>query len=133
METRIDQWLWAVRLFKTRSIASEACKKGRILINGVVAKPSKSIKSGDIIQIKRTPVTYSFKVLQPIRKRIGPKIVPQMVENITPQEEYDKLNISKYGAFMIRDSGLGRPTKKERRDMINFIDENITDYFDLDE
>lgn len=133
MEARIDKWLWAVRVFKTRSIASEACKKGRIQINGVPAKPSKSVREGDVVLVKKAPATYFFRVVQPIESRVSPKVAPQMLENITPKEEYDKLEISKSGGFMKRDSGLGRPTKKERRDMDDFIFENVTDLFDFDE
>ena len=86
MEARIDKWLWSVRIFKTRTIAADACKKGRISVNGVQVKPSKTVKEGDTVQVKKPPVTYSFKVLQAIENRVGAKLVPDMMENITPKD-----------------------------------------------
>lgn len=139
MEARIDKWLWAVRIFKTRTIASEACKKGRITINGVSAKPSKSVREGDTVQVRKPPVTYSFRVLQAIENRVGAKLVPEMMENITPQDQYELLEMNRIGGFIQRASGLGRPTKKDRRDIVDFLseDENSieaeSDEFDFDE
>lgn len=121
MEARIDKWLWAVRIFKTRTIAAEACKKGRIFINGESAKPSKMVKDGDTVDVRKPPITYSFKVLQAIQNRIGAKLVPEMLENITPQSQYDILEMNKIGGFAKRAAGTGRPTKKERRDMEDFL------------
>ena len=88
-EARIDKWLWASRIFKTRTIAAEACKKGRVSINGTQVKPSRMIKPGEVIQVKKPPVTYSFKVLQAIEKRIGAKLVPEILENVTTPEQYE--------------------------------------------
>ena len=88
-EARIDKWMWAVRIFKTRTIAAEACKKGRISINGALAKAARMVKPGDVIQVRKPPVTYSFKVLQTIEKRVGAKLVPEMMENITALRERD--------------------------------------------
>ena len=88
-EARIDKWLWAVRIFKTRTIAAEACKKGRISINGAQAKPARMVKPDDVVQVRKPPITYSFKVLQAIEKRIGAKLVPEMMENVTPKEQYE--------------------------------------------
>ena len=96
-EARIDKWLWAVRIFKTRTIAADACKKGRISVNGAQVKPSKSVKVGDTVQVRKAPVTYSFKVLQTIENRVGAKLVPDMMENITPQDQYELLEMNRIG------------------------------------
>ncbi|MEN8204309.1 MAG: RNA-binding S4 domain-containing protein [Bacteroidota bacterium] len=111
---RIDKYLWAVRVFKTRSLATEACKKGRVTIGDAPAKPSRMVSSGDVIEVKKMPVLYSYKVLDPIEKRVGAKIVDNYVENITPEEEFHKLELQD-DFFVKRDRGAGRPTKKERR------------------
>lgn len=135
-EARIDKWLWSVRIFKTRTIASEACKKGRISINGTQAKPSKTVKEGDTVLVRRPPVTYSFKVLQAIENRVGAKLVPQMMENVTPQDQYDLLEMNRIGGFVKRAAGLGRPTKKDRRDMDDFLADSelgVTEEFDFDD
>lgn len=122
MEARIDKWLWAVRIFKTRTIAAEACKKGRISINGVSVKPSKSVKDGDTVQVRKAPVTYTFKVLQAIENRVGAKLVPQMMENLTTPDQYELLEMNRIGGFVKRAAGMGRPTKKDRRDMVDFLE-----------
>ncbi len=123
-QVRIDKWLWAVRLFKTRSIATEACKKGRVLIDKSPAKPSKMIKIGDVVQVKRPPITYQFKVLDLIEKRIGAKLTSEYIEDITPDSELAMLEMQKGMVWMQRDKGAGRPTKKDRRDIDDFFDEN---------
>ncbi|MCQ2057714.1 MAG: RNA-binding S4 domain-containing protein [Bacteroidaceae bacterium] len=137
MEARIDKWLWSVRIFKTRTIAAEACKKGRISINGAQAKPSKTVHEGDTVQVRKAPVTYSFKVLQAIENRVGAKLVPQMMENITPPDQYELLEMNRIGGFVKRAAGLGRPTKKDRRDMDDFLQDStdVSDFeeFDFDE
>lgn len=133
MEARIDKWLWAVRIFKTRTIAAEACKKGRITINGITSKPSKTVKEGDTIQVRKPPVIYSFKVIKAIENRVGAKLVPEMMENITPPEQYALLEMNSIGGFAQRAAGLGRPTKKDRRDMMDYISDNIEEEFDFDE
>ena len=135
-EARIDKWLWSVRIFKTRTIASEACKKGRIQINGVQCKPSKTIKEGDTVSVRKAPVTYTFRVLQAIENRVGAKLVPQMMENITPQDQDDLLEMNRIGGFVKRAAGLGRPTTKDRRDMEDFLSDapfDLPDEFDFDE
>ena len=113
-EVRIDKWLWAVRIFKTRSLATEACKKGRVLILDQAVKPSRLIRTGDLVQVKKPPVIYTFKVLDLLEKRLSASAVKEYVENLTPDEELDKLKV-KDGFFITRDRGTGRPTKKERR------------------
>lgn len=131
-EVRIDKWLWAVRLFKTRTLAVEACKKGRVMISGTNIKPSRMIKVNDVIQIKKPPITYSFKVLDLSEKRMGAKLVPEFMEDATPQSEYDILELSKVSGFIDRDRGAGRPTKKDRRDLVDFIDDSFFDEWDFD-
>lgn len=138
-EARIDKWLWASRIFKTRTIAAEACKKGRVSINGTQVKPSRMIKLGEVIQVKKPPVTYSFKVLQAIEKRIGAKLVPEILENVTTPEQYELLEMSKISGFVDRARGTGRPTKKDRRSMEEFItpeyfgDDDFDFEFDFEE
>lgn len=123
MEARVDKWLWAVRVFKTRTVATDACKKGRVAVNGVVSKPSRLIKPGDVIDVKKPPVTYSFRVIQCVQNRLGAKLVPQYMENITPQSELDMLDVIRISGFIDRRKGLGRPTKREGRDLSRFTSE----------
>lgn len=135
MEARIDKWLWAARLYKTRSLAAEACKNSRIQINGATAKPSRTVKDGDEVSVRKPPVTYTFRVLQAIEKRVGAKLLPQILENITPSEQYEMLEMSRISGFVDRARGTGRPTKKDRRALDEwnsptFLDE---DFFDFDE
>ena len=111
---RIDKYLWAVRIYKTRTLATEACKKGRVSVDDMPAKPSRTVTAGDVIEVKKVPVLYSYRVLDPIEKRVGAKIVDQFVENITPEEELHKLEMQD-DFFVKRDRGAGRPTKRERR------------------
>ena len=131
-EARIDKWLWAARIFKTRTIAAEACKKGRISINGAQAKPARMIKPGDIINVKKSPITYSFKVLQAIEKRVGAKLVPEIMENVTSPEQYELLEMSKISGFIDRARGTGRPTKKDRRSLDELFTPEYVDDFDFD-
>jgi len=120
VEVRIDKWLWATRIFKTRTVALEACKKNRVMVNDVPAKPSRMIRVGDIISVRKPPITYSFKVLGLTSNRVGAKLVPEYLENITPPEQYEILNLQKISGFIDREKGTGRPTKKERRDLDEF-------------
>ena len=120
MEARIDKWLWAVRLYKTRSLATDACKNGRITINGTTAKPSKTVHDGDTVTVRKPPVTYTFRVLQAIENRVGAKLVPEMLENLTPREQYDILDTVRISGFVNRARGTGRPTKKDRRTLDDF-------------
>jgi ribosome-associated heat shock protein Hsp15 len=120
MEIRIDKWMWATRIFKTRTVALEACKKNRILVNDSPAKPSRMIKIGDVVQVRKPPVTYSFRVLDLTSNRIGAKLVPQYFENITPPEQYEILELQKISGFVDRARGTGRPTKKDRRELDSF-------------
>jgi len=121
MEIRIDKFMWATRIFKTRTIALEACKKNRVTVNDLPAKPSRMIKAGDIFQIRKPPITYSFRVLDITSNRVGAKLVPQFLENITPPEQYEILELQKISGFIDRAKGTGRPTKKERRELEDFF------------
>ena len=119
---RIDKYLWAVRIYKTRTLATDACKKGRVSVDDMPAKPSRIVSAGDVIEVKKMPVLHSYRVLDPIEKRVGAKVVEQYVEDITPEEELMKLEMQD-DFFVKRDRGAGRPTKNERR-----LLDDITDW-----
>ena len=118
---RIDKYLWAVRVYKTRTLASEACKKGKVSVDDMPAKPSRTVTTGDVIEVKKMPVLYSYRVKDPIEKRVGAKIVHNHVEDITPQEELAKLQLQD-DFYVQRDRGAGRPTKKDRRLLDDIMD-----------
>lgn len=130
-EVRVDKWLWAMRVFKTRTVATEACKKGRVFIGNAIAKPSRTIKVGDVVNVRKPPVTYSFKVLALAQNRLGAKLVPEYMENITPKSELDLLEVVKISGFIDRRKGLGRPTKREGRELAQFT-ESMSDGWDMD-
>ena len=132
MEARLDKWLWAARIFKTRSIAADACKNGRISIGGVKQKASKMVKVGDVIEVRKPPITYSFKVLQAIQNRVGAKLVPEVLENVTTKEQLELLEMNRISGFVGRARGTGRPTKKERRELDGFIQPAFFGDFDFD-
>ncbi|MBQ7163203.1 MAG: RNA-binding S4 domain-containing protein [Bacteroidales bacterium] len=129
-EVRIDKWLWAVRLYKTRTIAAEACRKGQVSLGGVNLKPSRMVKVGEVISVRKPPIILSFRILQAIENRVSAKLVPEMLEDVTPPEQYELLELSKIGGFVDRARGTGRPTKKERRDLDSFLSD---DFFDIDD
>ena len=112
---RIDKFLWSVRIYKTRSIASDECRKGRIIINDIQIKPSRTVSKNELIIVKKPPVNYSYRVIEPIENRVSAKLVEQFIEDLTPEAEKDKLNIRDSIGIIHRDKGTGRPTKKERR------------------
>lgn len=122
IEERLDKFLWSIRVYKTRAEATEACKSGKVKVNGMESKPSKEVKENDIIEVRKGSVHYQYRVIIPIGNRQGAKVVSQYAEDITPQEELDKLNAPFETIFLKRDRGTGRPTKKERRDLEKFID-----------
>ena len=124
---RIDSFLWAVRIFKTRSIAQDACRKGRVAVNDVTAKPAKMVMMGDIISVRKPPVTLSFKVLQTTANRMGAKLVPEYILNVTPPEQYELLEMKRMSGYVDRAQGLGRPTKRERRDLEQFLQAPVID------
>lgn len=121
-EVRIDQWLWAVRIFKTRTIATDEIKKGRVVINGVTVKPSRIVRIGDVLLVKKPPIIYSYKVTGITDTRGSFQVAQQHYENLTPEEEFEKLKMIRSSRPPIREKGTGRPTKKERRDLDKFID-----------
>lgn len=133
MEERIDKWLWAMRVFKTRTIATDACKKGRVMMGGVAVKPSRSIKEGDVIDVRKPPITYTFRVLKVTGNRLGAKLVPEYLENITSPDQYELLEMTKISGFVDRRKGMGRPTKRDSRELSKFKEESYTaDDFYLD-
>ena len=116
-DARIDKYLWAIRAFKTRTDATDACKGGRVKVAGANAKPSKEVKPGDVVQVRKGTVTFTYKVLQPLERRVGAKLVPEYAQNLTPESELQKLRAPVETFFVTRDRGAGRPTKKDRREM----------------
>lgn len=131
-EERIDKWLWAVRIFKTRTIATEACKKGRVMVGDTVVKPSRVIKVDDVIKVRKPPVTYSFRVKALTENRLGAKLVPDYMENITPKSELDLLEIVKISGFVDRRKGMGRPTKRDSRELNRFKEDSMSDGWDFE-
>ena len=131
-EVRIDKWMWATRIFKTRTIAAEACKKNRVMIQGVNVKASRMIKVGDVIQVRKPPITYSFKVLEVTERRMGAKMVPQYLENVTTADQYEILELNRISGFVDRAKGMGLPTKKDRRELEQFAGPDAMDDFDFD-
>lgn len=136
-EARIDKWLWASRIFKTRTMSTAACKKKQITVKGVVAKPSRLIKVGDIIEVRKAPITYSFRVLQAIERRVGPRLITEVLQDVTTPDQLELLELSRISGFINRARGTGRPTKKDRRSIETFTQEAPTFfgefYFDDDD
>ncbi len=120
---RIDKFLWAVRIFKTRSAASEACRRGRILINNIQVKPSRIIVKDELIIVKKLPVIFTYRIIQPLEKRVSSKLAVNFIEDLTSVEEKMKLDIRHSGFAGFREKGLGRPTKKERRSIDRFTED----------
>ena len=131
-EARVDKWLWSARIFKTRTIAAAACKKGQITLRGAQLKPSRLIKVGDVIEVRKPPVTYSFKVLQAIERRVGAKLIPEILEDVTPPQQYELLEMGKISGFVNRAKGTGRPTKKDRRSLDEFTQDTPVFFGDFD-
>ena len=122
-EARIDKWLWAARIFKTRTLAADACKNGRVTIEGVHVKPSRLVKVGETVSVRKPPITYSFRILKTIEQRVGAKLLPEIYENVTAPEQYELLEMTRISGFVDRARGTGRPTKKDRRSLDAFISE----------
>jgi len=130
---RIDKWLWAARIFKTRSIAVDACKNGRVTIGGVNVKPSHTVKVGEVVAVRKPPVTYSFKILKSIEQRVGAKLLPEIYENVTTPDQYELLEMNRISGFVNRARGMGRPTKKDRRALDEFVGPSLEgSFFDDD-
>lgn len=122
-EARIDKWLWAARVFKTRTIAVDACKNGRVAVGGVGVKPSRMVRPGETVSVRKPPVTYSYKVLKAIEQRVGAKLLAEVYEDVTPADQYELLEMNRIGGFVDRARGTGRPTKKDRRALDAFKNE----------
>lgn len=131
-EERVDKWLWTTRIFKTRSIATDACKKGRIAVDGVTVKPSRTVKIGDKISVRKPPVTYTFEVIGLTEARVGAKLVPNFLKNLTTRDQYELLDMVRISGFVNRQKGLGRPTKKEGRELAQFTEMSFSE-FDFDD
>ena len=136
-EARVDKWLWAARIFKRRSMAAAACKKGQVSMGGTQLKPSRMVRVGDTVDVKKPPITYSFRILQAIEHRVGAKLIPEILENVTRPEQYELLEMNKISGFVDRARGTGRPTKKERRALDDFKEDVPVFFgdfeFDLDD
>ena len=132
-EARIDKWLWAARIFKTRSIAADACKNGRVTISGTNVKPSHMVKVGETVCVRKPPVTYSYKILKTIEQRVGAKLIPEVYENVTTADQYELMEMNRISGFVDRARGTGRPTKKERRSLDAFIGPAYETNFDWDD
>lgn len=130
---RIDKWLWAARIFKTRSLAADACKNSRVTINGTNVKPSHIVKCGEKVSVKKPPITYSFKILQCIEKRVGAKLIQGIYENVTDPKQYEILEMSRISGFVDRARGTGRPTKKDRRSLDAFIEPAMFGFDEYDD
>lgn len=132
-EARIDKWLWAARIYKTRSVAADACKNGRVTVDGTNVKPSRMVKAGETVSVRKSPIIYSFKILQAIEQRVGAKLIPEVYENVTTADQYELLEMTRISGFVDRARGTGRPTKKERRSLDAFIGPSVEEFDDLDD
>lgn len=119
---RLDKYLWAIRVFKTRSDATDACNGNKVHLSGVTAKPSKAVKPGDTIEVRKASALFTYKVLQLTESRMGAALVPQYAENLTPDSELEKLHAPRETIVLQRDRGAGRPTKKDRRQLDELMD-----------
>ena len=122
-EVRVDKYLWAMRIYKTRSIAADACKNGRITMEGVQVKPSRMFHIGDTFNVRKGPITYTYKVLQLTENRLGAKLVPEYMQDCTAPEQLEMLELAHLAGQSGRDRGTGRPTKKDRREIESFFEE----------
>ena len=132
-EVRIDKFLWAMRIYKTRSIAADACKNGRITMNGVQLKPSRTFHVGDTFSVRKGPITYTYRILQLCQNRLGAKLVPEYLRDITSKEQLELLELARLAGQSGRDRGTGRPTKKDRRDIEVFMSDTYLDEIDWDD
>ena len=130
---RLDKWLWAARIFKTRTIAADACKNGRVTVDGQTLKPARTVKVGEVVSVKKPPITYSFKNLNAIETRVGAKLISEVYENVTDPKQYELLEMSRISGFIDRARGTGRPTKKDRRALDAFVDPAMFGWDDDDE
>ena len=132
-EVRIDKFLWAMRIYRTRSIAADACKNGRITMNGVQLKPSRTFHVGDTFSVRKGPITYTYRILQLCQNRLGAKLVPEYLRDITSPAQLELLELARLAGQSGRDRGTGRPTKKDRRDIEVFMSDTYLDEIDWDD
>ena len=133
MEVRVDKYLWAMRIYKTRSIAADACKNGRVSMGSVQLKPSRTFKVGDVFNVRKGPITYTFRVLQLTENRLGAKLVPEYMHDETSPQQLEILELARLAGNGGRDRGTGRPTKKDRREIMTFMSDNYLDEIDFDD
>lgn len=133
MEVRVDKYLWAMRIYKTRSIAADACKNGRVSMGSMQLKPSRTFKVGDVFNVRKGPITYTFRVLQLTENRLGAKLVPEYMRDETSPQQLEILELARLAANGGRDRGTGRPTKKDRREIMTFMSDNYLDEIDFDD
>ncbi len=130
MEVRVDKYLFAMRIYKTRSIAADACKNGRVKMNGAELKPSRCFHVGDVFSVRKGPITYTYRILQLCEHRLGAKLVPEYMRDETPHEQLELLELARMAGNGGRDRGTGRPTKKDRREIESFISTDYDELFD---
>ena len=133
MEVRVDKYLFAMRLYKTRTIAADACKKGRITMGGAQLKPSRTFHIGDIFSVRKGPITYTYRIKQLSENRLGAKIVPDYLQDITAPDQLELLELARLAGQTGRDRGTGRPTKKDRREIETFLSDDYLDIIDFDD
>jgi ribosome-associated heat shock protein Hsp15 len=133
-KVRVDKWLWSVRIFKSRTMATDACKSGKVKVNGANVKPSYLLQREELVDVKKNGFDLQFKVIDLLQKRVGAPIAQKCYEDLTPQEELDKYKdwfVGK-GASEKREKGAGRPTKRERREIDDYKGDQF-DYSDWEE
>ncbi len=130
MEERVDKFLYAMRIYKTRSIAADACKNGRVTMNGVQLKPSRTLQCGDVFSVRKNPITYTYRVLRLSANRLSAKLVPEYLEDLTTADQLELLELARLAGKQGRDRGTGRPTKKDRRDIETFFSDDYNPLFD---
>lgn len=133
MEVRVDKYLFAIRLYKTRTIAADACKKGRITMGGAQLKPSRTFHIGDVFSVRKGPITYTYRIKQLSENRLGAKLVPDYLQDITAPDQLELLELARLAGQTGRDRGTGRPTKKDRREIETFLSDDYLDIIDFDD
>lgn len=133
MEVRVDKYLFAMRLYKTRTIAADACKKGRITMGGAQLKPARTFHIGDVFSVRKGPITYTYRIKRLSENRLGAKLVPDYLQDITAPDQLELLELARLAGQTGRDRGTGRPTKKDRREIETFLSDDYLDIIDFDD
>lgn len=133
MEIRVDKYLFAMRLYKTRTIAADACKKGRVTMGGAQLKPARTFHIGDVFSVRKGPITYTYRILQLSENRLGARLVPDYLQDITAPDQLELLELARLAGQTGRDRGTGRPTKKDRREIETFLSDDYLDEIDFDD